>query len=576
MWKFSVDSMKKIRKKTKIFAFVFGLSLISGVFFTNCSEKGFTGVSADQIEGEDPFLSLAWHISNTAQKVFSAEAGVAGVDLNLLQSWTSGLTGQGIKVLISDDGIENTHEDLKENYLLTGVSKDYSLPSPYTNTVSQPKVDDDNHGTAVAGLVAAVAANGVGTKGVAPKAFIVSANFLSSGVTQTEANLVDQASGDYDIFNMSWGAVQNNFSSPVATFFAQMRSGVLSGRSGQGSIYVKSAGNDFVVYCRGSTSEFCIGNSNFDSDNTTPYTIMTAALNAQGYAASYSSMGSNIWISSLGGEFGTDSPAILTTDRSGCAKGFSKSNASGDIAFERGSDGNTTCNYTSVFNGTSAAAPVLSGAIALILEANPKLTWRDVKYILAKTAVPVRFSSSGSISHPKEAIPSGYTWEQGWLTNSAGFKFHNWYGFGKVDVDAAVNLAKSYTAPFSAWTETNWADDRSGLSLAVPDDSATGATDSMNVGSNLKIESVQLKVWVTHASISELAIELTSPSGMKSILVNMNNSLRNLADYTGEVLLSNAFYQERSQGAWTIKVVDGKSTNTGTLTRWTLNFTGSN
>lgn len=567
--------MRKIKKKIQVISFLFAMSLITGILFNNCSKSGFQAASVDKKDGEDPFLSMAWHINNTSQKVFSSESGATGVDLHLLNTWTIGITGKGIKVLISDDGIENTHEDLKDNYLLTGVSKDYSISSPYTAISSAPKTDDDNHGTSVAGLIAAAASNGVGTKGVAPKVSIVSANFLSAASNQTEATLIDQASGNFDIFNMSWGGTQNNFTPPVAAFIAQLRSGVLSGRGGKGAIYVKAAGNDFLVYCHGSTSEICIGNSSFDSDNTTPYTVNTAALNALGYAASYSSAGSNLWISSFGGEFGTDSPAIITTDRSGCAKGFSRSTATGAIGFERGNDGNTVCNYTSIFNGTSAAAPVLSGAIALILEANPSLTWRDVKYILAKTAVPMNFKTSGSIAHPKEASPSGYAWEQAWVTNSAGFKFHNWYGFGKVDVDAAVALAKSYTAPFGAWTETNWVDDRNGLSLAIPDNSATGVSDTMTVNSSLKIESVQLKVWVTHASISELAIELISPAGTKSIVVNMNNALRDLSNYTGEVLLSNAFYQERSQGTWTIRLIDGKSTHSGSLTRWTLNFSGS-
>lgn len=568
--------MKNISKKAQILSSLLVVSFIIGVLYTNCSDSGFKAASADQVNGEDPFLSLAWHIRNTGQKVFASSAGAAGVDLNLQSSWTVGLTGAGVKVLISDDGIENTHEDLKGNYLITAVSKDYTLPSPYIATASPPKADDDNHGTSVAGLVAAVAGNAVGTKGVAPRASIISSNFLSSVVTPTEALLIDQANGDFDIFNMSWGASQNNFSSPVPIFVSQMRSRVLNGRSGKGSIYVKAAGNDFVVYCKGSTSEYCVGNANFDSDNTTPYTILTAALDAQGYAASYSSMGSNIWISSFGGEFGDGSPAMITTDRSGCVNGFSRSNVTGKVTFERGADGNIKCNYTSVFNGTSAAAPILSGALALILEANPTLNWRDVKYILAKTAAPVHISSSGSISHPIDTVPAGYVWEQGWTTNSAGFKFHNWYGFGKIDVDAAVTLAKSYMASFGTWTETNWADDQSGLNLAIPDNNATGISDSMTVSSNLKIESVQVKVWVTHANIAELAIELTSPAGTKSIVVNMNNSLRNLVDYTGEVLLSNAFYQERSQGVWIIKVVDGKLSRTGTLTRWSLNFTGSN
>jgi subtilisin family serine protease len=47
---------------------------------------------------------------------------------------------------------------------------------------------------------------------------------------------------------------------------------------------------------------------------------------------------------------------------------------------------NERYNYTASFNGTSAAAPTASGVIALMLEANPKLTFWEVKYILAKTA----------------------------------------------------------------------------------------------------------------------------------------------------------------------------------------------
>ena len=47
---------------------------------------------------------------------------------------------------------------------------------------------------------------------------------------------------------------------------------------------------------------------------------------------------------------------------------------------------NKNCNYTASLNGTSFSAPIVSGAIALILEANPNLNWRQVKYILAQTA----------------------------------------------------------------------------------------------------------------------------------------------------------------------------------------------
>ena len=89
---------------------------------------------------------------------------------------------------------------------------------------------------------------------------------------------------------------------------------VTLGRSGKGSLFVKAAGNDFAVFCNGSSSVYCIGNANFDADNAIPYIITVGALNANGQSASYSSSGANIWVSTFGGEFGSDSPAMLTTD----------------------------------------------------------------------------------------------------------------------------------------------------------------------------------------------------------------------------------------------------------------------
>lgn len=566
--------MKSFKRKTKIFLLLALLSGLTSIFFTNCGQVGFKAAGPGSAE-EDPYFGLAWHLSNSGQKAFSQNSSKAGVDLNLQQSWLSGLSGKGIRILISDDGVEDTHEDLAQNYLYGTLSKDYTKSSPFLANSSGPITAQDNHGTAVAGLIAAAAVNGVGSRGVAPLSSIISANFLSSAVTQSESALVDQASGDFDIFNMSWGSQQNNLVSTVASFQAQLAAGATSGRNGKGSIFVKAAGNDFFVLCKGSTTEYCIGNSNFDGDNVSPYVIMVAALNSIGEAATYSSPGANLWVSSFGGEFGYDYPAMITTDRTGCTNGFAASNTEGSVSFERGT-GNSGCKYTATFNGTSAAAPVLSGAIALILQANPRLTWRDIKYILAKTAVPVNYVTTGLIPHPKEATPTGAIWEQVWIENKAGFKFHNWYGFGRVDVDQAVTMARSYTSAFGSLQNTNWAHDSSVISVAIPDSSATGATHSIVVNADIKIEATQIKIWATHPNISDLGIEVTSPSGTKSIVINMNNAVRGVADYVGDVFLTNAFYGESTQGVWTIKVIDGKTSNTGTLTRWSLNFLGAN
>lgn len=559
------------RRKFFIFWYLLGTCVPVSILFTNCSQGAF---EATESLG-DPFLEYSWHIKNTGQNVFATNAGEAGIDLNLVKTWNSGLSGKGVKVLISDDGVENSHQDLAANYLAGDVSKDYSKAYPYLASASAPKATDDNHGTCVAGLIAATANNGYGSKGVAFGASLASANLLSEAVTPTETVLLDQVDGGFDIFNMSWGAKQNFIDTPLSSFHSQLRAGALNLRNGKGAIYVKAAGNFFYVACAGSSSD-CIGNANFDADNSGPFTILVGALNATGAAASYSSPGSNLWVSSFGGEYGDTDPAMFTTDRSGCSAGFAVSNAAG-LSFERGANGNIGCSYTASFNGTSSSAPVLSGVIALLLEANPKLTWRDVKYILAKTAVPVSPTAAAITAHPNgESIPSGATYEHAWVTNSAGFKFHNWFGFGRVDVDAAVTLAKKYTSSFGTFTETNFDSNVRSVTKAIPDNSAAGVTDTMTISSSLKIESVQLRLSISHADIAQLAVELTSPSGTKSYLVNMNNSLTNIANYAEYVLLSNAFYQESSAGVWTIKIIDAKTGTTGNLTKWSLRFTGAN
>jgi len=242
-------------------------------------------------------------------------------------------------------------------------------------------------------------------------------------------------------------------------------------------------------------------------------------------------------------------------------------------------------------NGTSSATPVVSGSIALLLSARPDLTWRDVKYILAKTATRVD-PDAGPTKHPFWMDLENHIYQQGWVKNSAGIYFHNHFGFGRINVDAALALAKTYKSALGDYIETTDGDSQFYYSSnpyqdqkspffanehIIPDASEEGATSSIEVLHDLKIESVQVEFYAPHDDTSDLGVELTSPSGTKSILMNinswmMNHKFNNLEDYPQ--LLSNAFLDEMSYGTWKLKIIDGHKDKTGTLANWRIKING--
>ena len=75
---------------------------------------------------------------------------------------------------------------------------------------------------------------------------------------------------------------------------------------------------------------------------------------------------------------------------------------------------------------------------------------------------------------------------------------HNWYGFGAVDVDAAVTFARSYTAnAMGALVVGDWIASGAALGLPIPDDSSAGASSTLHVTGDLTIESIQIEVTIT-------------------------------------------------------------------------------
>jgi len=546
----------------------------------------------------DPLATSEWYLNNTGQKAFADVVGLAGMDLKLGNAFSLGLSGSGVKVAVLDSGLEIGHEDLQANVVpgswnfVNGTAN----PSPSPASVT----DDGDHGTSVAGIIGMVYGNKLGGMGIAGRASLNGYNILQN---QTDENYVKAMGGssasptsnDVFVFNESYGV--DSFSpAPVnPRVEAQYLDGVTNLRGGKGALYVKSAGNGFLYFEQEKVAADCraakaLGvscqNTNMEGESALPYLIVVGAVNALGVKSSYSTAGSSVWVSAPGGEYGRNAatfgsgdpaslyqPAMVTTDVMGCALGYARTSTDWS-SFNKGSTDNKDCNYANTFNGTSSAAPSTSGAIALLLEARPSLTWREVKHILATTAR----RSDPAIAAVTVPLAGGtYVAEQAWTANKAGYYFHGWYGFGAIDVDAAVEMARTFAAgSLGTFQQTAWVESAL-LALPVPDASAVGASATLTVPTtpkNLTIEAVQIQFAATHPAPGDLGIQLTSPSGTTSILFNIRTGFGPASGQTQMVLLSNAFYGESAAGTWTLKVVDGLATNVGTFDSWKIRVYG--
>lgn len=551
----------------------------SGRAQLGCREPGRGGTPGV----EDPLAAEQWHLANTGQTAWAENGGARSQDLRLGSLVRSRIDGSGVRVAVVDTGLETCHPDLAAA-IETGASYNFNVGEGQPAAWNTVRVDDPfnpypvgDHGTSVAGLIAAEADNGIGGRGVAPGVLLRGYNFLN--VLDYDVGFFLDALGgstlapdssDVDIFNMSFGGIgwPGNASPEEEGLLAW---GVRRLRGGLGAIYVKSAGNGFnqcASLRRNLNSRIGCRSANGDDTNNLPYVIVVGGLNAGGRRASYASAGANLWVSAPAGEYGVTNPAMLTTDQMGENAGYGV--FFGDNLATQ-TDVNPHRDYTSQFNGTSAAAPNLAGVIAILLDAEPELTWRDVKHVLAGTsrrvdgAVPAVSESFGGATRVVQ---------RRWITNGAGYHYHNWYGFGAVHAFNALRAARSHMpGSLGEFRKSGWF---SGDGGRIPDDFGRGMTRSLDVAglpAGANIEATVVEVELDHPFPHDLGIELRSPDGTASMLNPVFNEVLAL-DREGAPLrwrlLSNAFYGEAPNGRWSLTVFDGADEDRGSLVAWKL------
>lgn len=464
----------------------------------------------------DPIFFKQWHLENTGQT-----GGVPGMDVNVVPVWDMGIFGTGVTVGIVDDGLQWLHPDLQPNYypLLSYDFIDNDLdPTP---APGQP------HGTLVAGVVGA-RDNNFGVRGVAPRALLAGLRLIGGPINDF---LVSRALAygklQTDIYVNAWGPPdtgilndgdipQSAFGGPLQLF--QITDGATIGRGGLGDVYVFPSGNG------GLNGD----NSNYDALANFRLVVAVGAVGHDGLIAPYSEPGANVFIvgpSSDGFPVDPATIGIVTTDLTG-------------------NDGLSPGDYTDIgpfggpfgFGGTSAAAAAVGGVVALIMQANPTLTYRDIHQILAESARMI------DPTHPD------------WQNNGGAFNFNvnHWYGFGMVDAHAAVQLAQKWT---HVLPERRLIPNP--ITLRRPVD-RLGITSQITLSTDLQIERVEVVVDATLVGTAgtrgTMEIELVSPNGTVSRLAEPRADAG--GNYINWVFSSIQHWGESTQGTWTLRVRD--------------------
>ena len=164
----------------------------------------------------------------------------------------------------------------------------------------------------------------------------------------------------------------------------------------------------------------------------------------------------------------------------------------------------------------------------------------------------------------------------GWTENAAGYAYHDWYGFGALDLDAALTLARQYTpGALGAFQQSGWFE--SAGPIAIPDNDGMGAAQRLRVSGladDANIEAVALQIDTRHPFPNDLGIHLVSPQGTRSVVNQVFNETLAVEDMDTLrwQLLSNAFYGENPNGDWQIEVFDAAAGDTGRLHAWRLRF----
>ncbi|KAL3873141.1 hypothetical protein ACJMK2_036295 [Sinanodonta woodiana] len=454
----------------------------------------------------DTQWSNLWHLN-----------GAVSPSLKVQEAWNLGYNGSGITIAVVDDGVEITHTDLDAN-MKNGSHYDY-----VSNDADPDPRDGNDHGTRCSGLIVAEANNNECTVGVAYGAKVIGVRLLSSSGTTDldESKSLSHQRSVVDIYTNSWGPPDGyGYFEPGSLTKAELLNGVTLGRSGKGAIFTWAAGNGYKS-----------DNCNADGYVNSIYTIGVTSLDSTGVPAFYSEVCAAALATTYGGT--STSRYLYSTGQSdGCV---------------------------SDLQGTSFSTPVAAGIIALALQANPNLNWRDVQHLIVLT------------SKKYSLTDSDYSWQ----LNGANKYVHPRLGFGLMNAEDMVKYSSNWTQVPS---QIIFQSSTSSPNLYISAPSTASVSDSITIGSSCSIvylEHVQIQISFQSQSMGHVELTLTSPSGTNSYLMTKRyQDFRVSGSYTW-TFMTVQHWGEAPQGQWNLKMVINYNWYSGNLYTWKLILYGT-
>ncbi|MBN3319532.1 NECA endoprotease, partial [Atractosteus spatula] len=523
----------------------------------------------------DPYWPMQWELYNRGQ--FGSPKRF---DLNIMPVWKRNITGKGVVVTIIDDGVDHTNVDLKTNFELF-ASFDLRGAHGLSHDPMPLRDSNNGHGTRCAGEVAMEANNSFCGVGIAYNARIGGIRLLDGAVTDSmEATSLTYNNDFIDIYSCCWGPRDNGkeMAGPGKLTEKALRIGAQkAGRKGKGSIFVWASGNGGLV------DDHCGADGYVNSI----YTIAIGAITHSGLPA----------------YFGEPCPAVMAVTLTGATN-------EGSLPLVTATNVDEGC--VTHFTGTSSAAPIAAGILALVLEANHpfiitalqkkcnrifslvfkhQYTFQERKVRLDSVStslitVYIEFSRIGRTFPPvrKKQTVSGLN------------KTPPVYGFGLLDAGLMVQQALEFETvrPQRICSEDMFLNPVSNrccflsklpgkllscarlqtkktnrgevlderilspggvVSVHIQAEACRGTENAINV-----LEHIQSVVSITSVCRGDLSIDLISPFGTKSRLLGTRHNDMSGAGLKNWTLMSVHSWGEDPRGIWKLKVTDNKDT----------------